>query len=684
VPPSTGPFRRTATPVTPVTPCERRWWLALAAIAALALALRLLHLAALRDTPLFAVLLGDSREYDRWAREIVGGAWIGTGVFYQAPLYPYLLATVYASFGADPFVVRLLQAVAGAGSCALLGVAGRRFFGAAPGLIAAALLAVYPPAIFFDALIQKSSLDLLLIAALLAAIAAWTARPWRRWLIAAGLALGALILNRENAAILCPVIAGWLWWFPRSATPRSKDRRLHRLGVFTAAVAIVLLPVGLRNYAAGGEFVLTTSQLGTNFYIGNHSQAGGSYESLLEGRGDPAYEREDATRLAEQAAGRRLSPTEVSRYWMSRAWRDMRADPWRWLRLTGRKLLLTVNAHEAVDTESIAVHASYSPVLHAARWLHFGVVLPIAVFGSWITRHAWRRSAVLYLMFAALVVATAAFYVVARYRFPLVPIALLFAGAGIAAIWRALRTSPIWRAEDRPLDAARGALSTGEGRRAVRTGVLLAAATAAIANLPPALASHDDTHLNIAMGLVRLDRPAEAVPLFERAIAESPDHALAHYEMGWALMKIGEPRRAMAAFRTAVALRPDHAEARMTLAGLLLEAGETQAALVQAEAAVGLRPDHFAMRLNLASILLTLDRAPEAVPHLEHALRVVPDSAPDAISALSLLAEAYRRIGRRDDALAALEKALALARAARLPDAARQIETAIAGGRTVR
>ena len=636
-----------------------RWWLALAAIAALALLLRIVHLGALNATPVFAVLLGDSREYDRWAAEIANGAWLGTGVFYQAPLYPYVLAIVYSLFGQDPGIVRVVQAIAGAASCVLLGLAGRQFFGASAGLIAAALLAIYPPAIFFDSLIQKSSLDLLLMSALLACVARVDKPPASWLLVGAGAALGALTLNRENAALLFPVLAVWIW---SRTKPEPARTRLAQTAIFTAGVAIMVMPVGMRNYAAGGEFVLTTSQLGPNFYIGNHAGAGGSYESLVEGRGDPAYERADATRLAEEASARRLSPREVSRYWQSRAWSDILADPGRWLRLMGRKLLLTINAHEAVDTESIAVHASYSPVLRVLRWFDFGVLLPLSVIGAWLTRGAWRKLGVLYLMFAALALATATFYVVARYRFPLVPIAVLFAGAGLSIVGRATA----WRAEN---------------RRGLPTAIAVGAMAAILARLPVTPASHDDTRLNIATELVRLDRPAAAIPLFEQAIAESPNYPLSHYELGRALLKLGERRRAIEAFRTTISLQPEHAEARMALASLLLEAGNAGEALEHMTHAVRHRPDDFAVRLNLGSMLLTMSRAPEAVPHLEHALGIMPDSVPEAISALSLLAEAYRGAGRRDDAIATLEKALAVARAARLDDAVRRIETAIASWR---
>src|SRR4051794_3906008 len=58
---------------------------------ATAFAVRLLHVWQMRATPFFSVLMGDSRRYDEWARRIAAGEWIGHEVFYQAPLYPYLL-----------------------------------------------------------------------------------------------------------------------------------------------------------------------------------------------------------------------------------------------------------------------------------------------------------------------------------------------------------------------------------------------------------------------------------------------------------------------------------------------------------------------------------------------------------------------------------------------------------------
>lgn len=81
----------------------------------LAVAARGLYLWQIRHAPVFALLLGDAVMYDAWARQIAGGDWIGKGVFYVGPLYPYFLGLVYALVGRNLLVVRLIQIAIGAG-----------------------------------------------------------------------------------------------------------------------------------------------------------------------------------------------------------------------------------------------------------------------------------------------------------------------------------------------------------------------------------------------------------------------------------------------------------------------------------------------------------------------------------------------------------------------------------------
>jgi tetratricopeptide (TPR) repeat protein len=614
------------------------WRTGLVAVGVTALALRLLYLAELQGTSLVSILIGDGRQYDDWAQRIAGGQWVGKDVFYQTPLYPYLMAVVYAIVGHAVLAVRVLQAFLGATACVLLAMAGRRFFDERAGLAAGALLAVYPPAIFFDGLIQKSSIDAFLVSLLLLALASLLPRP--RWpsLLVAGATLAAFMLNRENARVLYPVIVLWLLFYFRDASVR---RRVTWALVFTAATAALLFPVGLRNYAVGGEFLVSTSQLGPNLYIGNHRGASGSYEPLVAGHGSPEFEREDATRLAQKAAGRTLTPGQVSDYWLGRALAFMRSEPASWLALTGRKLALVVNARELVDTESIEAYARYSQLLAGLIWFNFGIVLPLAAVGAWRSRADWKRLSILYASAAAFALSVAFFYVVARYRYPIVPLALLFAGSGIVSIAghaaRILRPS--------------GRLVTGELWPAVA-----ACALAAFASNVSMHVGGDDTFLNVGEELVRNGRPAEAIPLLEKAAAASPDYAPAHFNLGVALSRTGDRAGALAHFQSAVRLQPDDFEAEAALALALEESGDLAGAVEHFRTAARLNTADPKLAFDLANVLVQAGRPEEAIRHYSVAIQLDPEYAEaHANSALAL-----RSMGKDAAALAPLEEAARL------------------------
>jgi hypothetical protein len=118
------------------------------------------------------------------------------------------------------------------------------------------------------------------------------------------------------------------------------------IAAFTAGVALVLAPVALRNRHVGGEMVLTTAQLGPNFYIGNRTGASGLYEPLRPLRGDPMHEREDAIALAAEALGHAPTPAEVSDYWLGRTLTEIARAPLSWLRLMSWKWLLMERARD--------------------------------------------------------------------------------------------------------------------------------------------------------------------------------------------------------------------------------------------------------------------------------------------------------------------------------------------------
>jgi tetratricopeptide (TPR) repeat protein len=584
----------------------RRRWNLLLAIALLALVLRLVYIGQISQAPFTDLRLGDAEAYHQWALRIAGGDWLGTDVFYQAPLYPYFLAVIYRLFGDGVAMVRVIQAAIGAGSCVLLAAAGIALFGEW-GAIAGVLLAIYPTAIFFDGLLEKSALVTVLTAALLYVLSDSRLR-FREFL--AGAVLGLLSLTRENALLLLIPAAAWFLIADRQFSDDShagRRWRWHRAAALLGGCALVLLPVGARNYARGGEFHLTTSQFGPNFYIGNHAGARGLYDSLVPGRGNAEGEREDATRLAEQASSRTLSPDEVSSFWTARALEFIRTRPGEWARLMGRKLALTFNAVEIADTESQEVYAEWSSLLRALSPVSFGVIFCLAAFGVAMTAGAWRRLWFLHAIALTYTLSIIIFYVFARYRFPLVPVLMLFAAGGIAS-WRE------W---------------TGPGKAGVpRRGAFAAAVLAAGLTYLPLESTRMDRvshYVNIGNLLLRYPGRWEyAAAHYHKALKESPRDPAAHYGIGMLLALKQRPEEALAHYRTAVQGWPDNANIRVNFALALADVGNAGRAFEELDEAARLRAADPTAYLMVGNLMLKQSRHGEAAKAFERALAIDP------------------------------------------------------------
>jgi tetratricopeptide (TPR) repeat protein len=153
----------------------------------------------------------------------------------------------------------------------------------------------------------------------------------------------------------------------------------------------------------------------------------------MPGRSTPDYESRDSKWIAERALGRELSAGEVSDYWLSRGLEFVREHPGEWLTLNLRKVAMVWNEFEIADTEDLYVYAESSPLLRLLLvFAHFGLLVPLAAAGAVMT---WRRREDTWLLYWMAVVFTAGvaiFLVLARFRFPLVPLLAPLAGAALA------------------------------------------------------------------------------------------------------------------------------------------------------------------------------------------------------------------------------------------------------------
>jgi len=575
------------------------FWLIL--VLALALLLRIAHWLAVGQQPFFAQLIMDSWEYDRWAVQIAGGDWIGKEVFFQAPLYPYVLALLYALFGhhlVAAYVFQILAAVAGA--YALYRAAGI-MLGRVHGLLAAGLAALYGVFIFYDVQILKESLAVTLVSFLLWALASARATGKSRTWFVAGLLCGLIALLRENMLLVIPFLC--------LLTLGAGGRRLgwhRRSGALLGGAALILLPVAVRNGLVGGVFLPTTFQAGTNFYIGNNAAANGTYRPIVPGKQMPEFERNEPVRIAEREAGRNLSPSEVSGFWMRRGLDWAKRHPADFLKLQVRKFLLFWSWYEWPDAVDYYYVKSVSPVL-GLPLLEFGTVFLLALAGLWLGRRRWSALLPLLVFIPAWMAATIIFFLFSRYRLLAVPPLIVLASIPVAAVLERLKKK----------------------RDLLTFGILAVLAAACLApHLMPFEPRRDLVEYNLGVIYEKRGADNEAEVHFRRALEANPHDFLPCLNLGNIAGRRGDLRTAAFWFEKAAVLEPDSDGVYTNLGSVYISLGDFDRASKYLEKALMLNPENIEALQNKSVWFAVQGRFDEALELNRRILEISPGWEP--------------------------------------------------------
>ncbi len=394
----------------------------------------------------------DLATYMALSRQVAEGTFHGE-FDYQPFYYAVFLAGLHLIFGASVWAVILAQSLLGAATIFLTGLIGRRLGGRLAGILAAALtalastLVLYTP---FHAIVTLQSFWVAL--ALWGTLRAAAHRSWSGF-AAAGLIAGCGILTRGNFYFFVPVILAAAAWRARG---RGR-RRFGRAAAQTLSVLILLVVVQVpfiwRNTAVRGELTGASTASGKVLALGNTPEAppGGCNPGLPAGPMEypPTWDSWMATEREVSVPARIF------------AW--FREEPGAVIELQFRKALLFWDYREIpnnigfhVDPELWAQtgpgQADQSSLLYLAA-IPTGVLLALGLAGILLTlgkcfrRPAWPF-AIATGWVAAYWLGTAAFYNLARFRAPILPVLAVFAGVLLALLWRRFRNgrlTPTWR-----------------------------------------------------------------------------------------------------------------------------------------------------------------------------------------------------------------------------------------------
>ncbi|MFA7692036.1 MAG: tetratricopeptide repeat protein [Candidatus Hydrogenedentales bacterium] len=672
---------------------RHRQSLLLGAILLLGLTLRLAYLYFNMQAPDFESPILDPQLNDYWARALISGDWtppphaenphIAETPYGRPPAYPWLLAGIYFLFRNSYLAPRCIQILVGLVTILLVFLLGKKIFTPKVGIIAAFFMAVFWSPIYFEGELNSPPWEVLVMLSIAVLLLHWTSTSSRYALGSAALFLGLGILMRPN--LLLPGLILLLWIFFYSLSKSKKIiHACRQILLFFVVSAAIISPVIIRNYYVAHEFIFVSYYGGINAYIGNNPDSPGTEAKVPDLYEISGVEKWNCFNYPGIVKGLGLSLgeknfgfSEASHYFYRRAIQFWWEHPFEALKLSLKKAGLFWGPYEISDSKVVHYERSRSPVLaHLPRFSHLLIFIITGLAAWFLFRQERpprsRGKVLLILLFAAgYFLSILPFFITERYRFPIIPLLLPF--AGYAVVWgMGLVLQPSFQKL-----AALGAifvfafvtafyspltytpnLSTWHLHR----GIAFAArgnpkaAQESFLSAISAKPDNDESYVQLGYLSVNAGEIEEAMEYYREALKINPVNFLAANNLGYEYFLQGNYQEAERLYRIAISRQPFFTLTLNNLGNTLLAMGEASGALASFEKALSINPKDPHARYNIANVYLQMRDFNKAIESYERAFEDQPFN-PDIANNCGL---AFSESGQLEEAIGWLNTALSL------------------------
>jgi 4-amino-4-deoxy-L-arabinose transferase-like glycosyltransferase len=287
------------------------------------------------------------------------------------------------------------------------------------GLLAALMMAVYPPFIGYAVTPSPVTLEtlFLLSGTLFIVQAQHESSPWHA--IAAGFSFGLAALTRSPWLIAVPIVMAWLFWM-------SQERGWQRVKIpllVGMATVIVLVPWAVHNFQTHREWFVTGTNGGLNFWIGNNTAATGEYifptqidrDLILDVASWPERERD--------------------RFFYLEGLQFIQQHPRQWLQLAAKKLQYFFLFRPSMGSsyESANLQLDLARTLFKAAWL---MLLPLGLLGLLLRRQQWKHHLLFLVIIISQAVVAMLYFTGTRFRIPLETFVMIWAAGFLIWVYR--------------------------------------------------------------------------------------------------------------------------------------------------------------------------------------------------------------------------------------------------------
>lgn len=402
--------------------------------------LRFIYLNQIKSTPFFipTEYSLDEYYYDSRATEIVGGEMLGRSIFQESPFYQYFLSFVYGLFGHDVFIAKLIQSIVGSLTCVLIFLVSKNIFNIRIAIIAGVIASLYNMSIYYVGVLVPSILATFFVCVVIFYFSVVKNKPTNLKFLLGGFILSVSILLRPNLLLSVPFIVLWSIFYSD-----AKSRKKSSIYAICVIVGVILgiMPVTIRNYMVGNDFVLLTAHGGINFYIGNSEKSRGTYFWPESHKGTAREIYPELKEIAEKRTGRELKESEVSSYWYKKGVSFIIDNPLKYLRLFFKKTLIFINSYEVSDMIDFYFFKRYSFLLRMPL-PNFKFIFPFFILGIILSLRYERNNSLtilLYFLILSYSFSVILFFITSRLRLPIVPIMIIFSAYSIHHLFFRIR-----------------------------------------------------------------------------------------------------------------------------------------------------------------------------------------------------------------------------------------------------
>ena len=337
---------------------------------------------------------------------------------FQPPVYPLFLAGV-GSLSPGIGLTNALQIFISCVTVLALYALARALVGSrGQAILAAAFLAVYPPSVAYAVTLSTVTFEsfFVITATLLLIRAGKLFVPYAA--AGSGILFALACLTRSAWLVALPLALVWILFYRQAAIAD----RLRLAAPLVLAWAVVMAPWAAYNYKTQGKWMLTSTNGGLNFWIGNNPKATGEYVFPTD---------LDSALVASVAEW-----PEPARdlFFYEKGFDYIRSSPRQFISLAARKMQYFFLFRPGIGS----TYEQASLPLTFGRWLFIGswlILVPFSVYGLVASRRLWRMHAFLIAIILSQAAIAAAYFVGTRFRTPLDGYALIWAAAGMEALW---------------------------------------------------------------------------------------------------------------------------------------------------------------------------------------------------------------------------------------------------------